>query len=216
VNTEFYDPTTMLNAENLGPSAGVYARTPHQEQPTIVTRRWHLAGLLAAGYFTFVPLALAHGNSAGHMSAMGSQGNGQRHEHGGYSNPFWDSWPAYQAGLYTSAYSYTPTSEQQATAKQQVAGYLLAVKKGRKHPARHRYISVETLRPTKKQLEEFTRRQAPTRRVEPAQLRCLMVFDTQTREFVGSGCYVVDTAPFAGEVAKFETMSAEFVGHEKL
>jgi hypothetical protein len=216
VNVEFYNTTPMLNAENLGPSARVCARTPHQEGPTIMTRRWRLAGLLAAGYFTLVPLALAHGSSAGHMSATGSPGNGQRHEHCGYSNPFWDSSFAYHAGRYASAYSYTPTSEQQATAKQQVASYLLAVKKGRKHPATHRYISVETLRPTKKQLEEFTRRQAPTRRVEPAQLRCLIVFDTQTREFVGSGCYVVDTAPLAGEVAQFETMSAEFVGHDKL
>jgi hypothetical protein len=216
VNVEFYNLKPMPNEENLGPSAPVCTRTPHQEESTIMTRRWHLAGLLAAGYFTFVPLALTHGHSAGHMSAMGSQGNGQCHEHRGYSNPFWDSSFAYHAGLYTSAYSYTPTSEQQATAKQQVASYLLAVKKGRKHPATHRYISVETLRPTKKQLEDFTRKQAPTRRVEPAQLRCLMVFDTETREFVGSGCYVVDTAPFAGEVAKFETRSAEFVGHEKL
>jgi hypothetical protein len=206
----------MPNKENLGPSESVCAQISHQEEPTIVTRRWHLAGLLAVGYFTLVPLALAHGNSAGHMSAMGSPGNGQRHEHCGYSSPFWDSSFAYHAGLYTSAYSYTPTSEQQATAKQQVASYLLAVKKGRKHPATHRYISVETLRPTKKQLEEFTRKQASIPRVEPTQLRCLMVFDTQTREFVGSGCYVVDTTPLAGEVAKFETVSAEFVGHEKL
>jgi hypothetical protein len=49
--------------------------------------------------------------------------------------------------------------------------------------------------------------------VEPAQLRCLMVYDTQTREFVGSGCYVVSTEPLAGAVSKFESVSAEFVGH---
>ena len=116
---------------------------------------------------TLVLLSILSKHSAGHMSAMGSQGNGQCHEHRGYSNPFWGSSFAYHAGLYTSAYSYTPTSEQQATAKQQVASDLLAVKKGRKHPATHRYISVETLRPTKKQLEDFTRKQAPTRRVEP-------------------------------------------------
>jgi hypothetical protein len=76
--------------------------------------------------------------------------------------------------------------------------------------------AVETLRPTRKQLEDFNRKQPATPRVEPAQLRCLMVFDTQTREFVGSGCYVVSTAPSVGEVAGFETVSAEFVGREKL
>ena len=98
-------------------------------------------------------------------------------------------------------------------AKQQVEAYLLAVKERRKHAATHRYISVETLRPTKKQVEDFTRKQPPLRHVEPARLRCLMVFDTQTREFVGSGCYVVSSEPSAGEVAQFETVSAEFVGH---
>jgi hypothetical protein len=43
-----------------------------------------------------------------------------------------------------------------------------------------------------------------------------MVFDTQTREFVGSGCYVVSTAPRTGEVRQFEAVSAEFVGYGKL
>ena len=101
-------------------------------------------------------------------------------------------------------------------AKQQVEVYLVAVKKHRKHAATHRYISVETLKPTKKQVEDFASKQPASRRVEPGQLRCLMVFDTQTREFVGSGCYVVSGEPSAGEVARFATVSAEFVGHGTL
>jgi hypothetical protein len=36
----------------------------------------------------------------------------------------------------------------------------LAVKKGRKHAATHRYISVETLRLTKKQLEDYIKKTA--------------------------------------------------------
>ena len=179
-----------------------------------MTLQWYFAALLATGYFTFVPLTIANGASAGHMSAVDRHGNGQRNENCRYSNPFWGSSFPYHAGIYDSDFSYTPTPEQQATAKRQVEAYLLAVKKRRKHAATHRYISVETLRPTKKQLEDFTRKQPPARRVEPAQLRCLMVFDTQTREFVGSGCYVVGSEPLAGEVAHFETVSAEFVGHE--
>jgi hypothetical protein len=181
-----------------------------------MTPKWYFAGLLATGYFTFIPLTPANGTSAGHMSGVGCRGNRQRNEHSRYSNPFWGPSFPYHAGIYDSHYSYTPTPEQQATAKRQVEAYLLAVKKGRKHAATHRYISVETLRPTKKQLEDFTRKQPPARRVEAAQLRCLMVFDTQTREFVGSGCYVVSSEPPAGEVAQFETVSAEFVGHETL
>ena len=117
-----------------------------------------------------------------------------------------------------------PVSEL-TTARKRVENYLLAVKKRRRHAPTHRYISVETLRPTKKQVDDYTKKrekagleasELSVHRVEPSQLHCLMVFDTQTREFVGSGCYVVDTAPLAGEVAQFETMSAEFVGHDKL
>ena len=51
---------------------------------------------------------------------------------------------------------------------------------------------------------------------EPSQLRCLMVFDTQTRQFVGSGCYVVPSEPSNGKVETFETVSAEFVGQVNL
>jgi hypothetical protein len=142
-----------------------------------------------------------------------SVNDSQWHFRGPHVYPFWGPSFPYHAGIYDSDYSYTPTTEQQLGAKQQVEAYLLAVKKRRKHAATHRYISVETLRPTKKQVEDFTRKQPPSRRVEPARLRCLMVFDTQTREFVGSGCYVVSSEPSAGEVAQFETVSAEFVGH---
>jgi hypothetical protein len=109
-----------------------------------------------------------------------------------------------------------PTPEQKARAKQQVETYLISVKKRRKHAATHRYISVETLRPTKKQLEDFARKQEPAHPVEPAQLHCLMVYDTQSRDFVGSGCYVISTEPLVGVVTKFESVSAEFVGRETL
>jgi hypothetical protein len=91
----------------------------------------------------------------------------------------------------------------------------LAVKKGRKHAATHRYISVEALSPTKKQFEDYTTKQLP-QPAELSQLRCLMVFDTQAKQFVGSGCYVVTGKPSMGDVTKFETVSAEFVGQETL
>jgi hypothetical protein len=102
------------------------------------------------------------------MSAVGPHEQGLRNEHCRYFSPFWGPSFAYHAGIYDSDYSYTPTPEQQARAKQQVEAYLLAVKKRRKHAAAHRYISVETLRPTKKQLEDFTMKQPQARRVEPA------------------------------------------------
>jgi hypothetical protein len=160
-------------------------------------------------------LPLANGASGGHMSAAGSHEHVQRDERSRYSNPFWGP-SSYKASFYNSNYAYTPTPEQQARAKQQVATYLIAVKKGQKHAATHRYISVETLRPTKKQLTDFTRKHELAHPVGTAQLHCLMVYDTQSREFVGSGCYVVSTQPLAGVVANFESVSAEFVGYEPL
>jgi hypothetical protein len=216
LNIDSHNIKPMPKKESLKGVRHISARTPYPDESTVWPRRWHLAALLAAGYFTFTPLTLAHGNSGGHMSGMGSLGNTQHNEHCRYSNPFPGPWYDYHAGIYDPVYSYTPTPEQQAKAKQQVESYLLGVKQRRHHVATHRYISVETLRPTKKQLEDFVRKQPPTRRVEPAKLRCLMVFDTQTQEFVGARCYVVSTTPLAGEVAKFETVSAEFVGQENL
>jgi hypothetical protein len=94
---------------------------------------------------------------------------------------------AYGVSYYDADYCYTPTAEQMATAQEKVQDYLLAVKKGRKHAAAHRYISVEALRPTKKQLEDYTQKQLP-QPAEPSQLRCMMVLDTQAKQFVGSGC----------------------------
>jgi hypothetical protein len=52
--------------------------------------------------------------------------------------------------------------------------------------------------------------------VEPDQLRCMMVFDTQSKQFVGSGCYVVNSNPPDGKTAKFDTFTAEFVGNSEL
>jgi hypothetical protein len=159
-----------------------------------------VVSLVGTGLCAFSPVSLAHGTSGGH-----SHGDG-------CSSPYWGPTYSSYAGIYDSDYSYTPTPEQQATAKQQIKNYLAAVKKGKRHAATHRYISVKTLRPTKKQLEEYTKNQGPERRAEPAQLRCLMVFDSQFGQFVGSGCYVVSNEPTVGQVTRFETFSAEFVG----
>jgi hypothetical protein len=48
--------------------------------------------------------------------------------------------------------------------------------------------------------------------VETEQLHCLMVFDTESKQFVGSGCYVVGPLPPPGTLAQFESVTAEFVG----
>jgi hypothetical protein len=150
------------------------------------------------------------------MSAAPTHHNDCDHDRYRYSRVhFRPPYGAYGGSYYDANYCYTPTAEQMATAQEHVQDYLLAVKKGRKHAATHRYISVEALRPTKKQFEDYITKQLP-QPAELSQLRCLMVFDTQAKQFVGSGCYVVTGKPSMGDVAKFETVSAEFVGQETL
>jgi len=202
------------NAFPIGPFSRSKKASPQRfcllTGPDIMKLQFYIAGLFATGYLALTPTQAA-GAPAGHMSAGLSHGN----EHYRYSAPYGGSSYFAYAGIYDSDYSYTPTPDQQATAKQQVEDYLGAVKKDRKRAASHRYIAVETLRPTKTQLEDYLQKQRRPR-TEPSQLRCLMVFDTQTRQFVGSGCYVVPSEPPIGEVTKFETVSAEFVGQGNL
>ena len=163
------------------------------------------------------------GNTGEHMSPN-NRGDQSQHE-GRYWDPFWGPWYPGYAGSYDSDYWYTPTPEQKTTAQKRVKNYLVAVQKGRRHPATHRYIAVETLRPTKKQLADYVKKRAEAksagaqlsdRWVEPGQLRCMMVFDTQSKQFVGSGCYVIGSLPPVGTVAKFDTVSAEYVGTSPL
>jgi hypothetical protein len=194
-------------------------------QPGIRIRpgtKWLWAsGLAAIAFFVFSPFSLARGG--GQMSGQPSYHQGR------YSDPFWNGWYPGYGGDYDSSYWYTPTPAQTTTAKMRVKNYLVAVQKGRRRPATHRYIAVETRRPTKKQLEDYTKKQADAksaassggaqlsgRWVPPSQLRCIMVFDTQSKQFVGSGCYVIGRLPPVGTTAKFETYSAEFVGTSPL
>lgn len=162
------------------------------------------------------------------MSGQSNPGSSAHYERR-YWDPFWGGWYPGYLGDYDSNYSYTPTPDQATTARKRVKDYLVAVQKGRRRAATHRYIAVETLKPTKKQLEDYAKKrsnarsaaasggaQISNRWVQPSQLRCVMVFDTQSKQFVGSGCYVIGNPPPVGTVAKFDTYSAEFVGTQSL
>jgi hypothetical protein len=144
----------------------------------------YFAVILAAGYFTFPPF-LANGAPVGHLSAPHDRGNEARR----LMHPFCGFSYLGLTGIYDSDYWYAPAPEQQAYAEQQVKKYFAAVKEHQKHPATHRYISVETLSPTKKQLADYSKRLRQPVPMVPWQFRCLMVFDTQTEQFVGAGCY---------------------------
>ena len=167
---------------------------------------------MAIGLVVSPLLAPAHGGSG----SMGSGGHGQSHR-GHYLSPSpWYSGP----GSYDVSYMYTyaPSSEQQSIARKRIKNYLLAVQKGKRRAATRRYVSVETLRPTKAQSEDYLKKRAQSRApaADPAQLHCLMVFDTEAKQFVGAGCYVVESLPTPGTVTNFESASAEFVGQAAL
>jgi hypothetical protein len=119
--------------------------------------------------------------------------------------------------------SYAPSAKQRAMAHKRVQSYFVAVREGRRPAATHRYIAVETLRPTNEWLEANLYKRPAVRMAQPSarlaeleQLRWVMVFDTQTRQFVGSGVYAVESLPTVGPLMTFDTMSAEFVGQESL
>lgn len=115
--------------------------------------------------------------------------------------------------------------EQQKVAEANIRDY-----QAQKHQqTKSRYVAVDTLRPNKKQTETYLKKVATEKQkadwnkeqlsgrwVEPAKLRCVMVFDTVSKEFVGSGCYVVGATPQLGEIDTFETYSAEYIGSGKL
>jgi hypothetical protein len=119
-----------------------------------------------------------------------------------------------------------PVSPAQASIAQvHIKHYLTAVAYGHRPQPRNRFVAIKTLPPNKKQAAAYIKkRQAaaaaaaaknealPQKWVEPSNLKCVMIFDTQSKQFVGTVCYVIGSEPPIGEIAHFDTMSAEFVG----
>jgi hypothetical protein len=165
----------------------------------------------------------------GHNASSTRSSHSQEASHRKYLDPFCSGWYPGYAGAYDSNYYYTPTPDQVTAAQKQVQTYVAAEHKGQRHPTKHRYIAVRTLNPTKAQLADYEKKladakstaasgksQLSNRWVAPDRLRCVMLFDTQSKQFAGSGCYVVGGTPPSGTVAKFDTYSAEFVGASSL
>jgi hypothetical protein len=171
----------------------------------------YVCGLVVGGFFACSPFCLARGG--------GGAGGGRGYNGYSYSQPY--GYASYQGAYDSTPYPYTPTPEQREFARKRVKAYYAAIRKGHRRPARHRYIAVETLQPTKKQREEYLKRRlaakgaqgrSSSKAVNPGQLRCLMVFDTQKQQFAGSSCYLVEKLPSAGTVTQFESVGAEYVG----
>jgi hypothetical protein len=60
-----------------------------------------------------------------------------------------------------------------------------------------RYIAVDTVK---------------DERTSPKAKKSVMIYDTQSEEFVGNNVYDVQSTPRVGTTAKFDTYSAEYVG----
>jgi hypothetical protein len=85
--------------------------------------------------------------------------------------------------------------QRQAAREQARFAQQLIEQHGTRGVKRSRYIAVATLREP-----------------ESEGAKSLMIFDTQTDQVVGNRVYDVKTEPKTGQVSKFETYSAEYVG----
>ena len=79
-------------------------------------------------------------------------------------------------------------------------------------------LAVRTADPTPAQWHEIRKEmQKPASRYfgasrMPEKVYCIMIWDTQSGEVVGSDCYAVLKLPVAGELVRFDTYAAQFVG----
>ena len=87
--------------------------------------------------------------------------------------------------------TYEATAEQKAVVEKRARAAQVELK-GKKKP---RYIAVDTARDDRAQ-----------------GAASVMLWDTQTEEIVGNNVYDVETPPQLGEVAMWETLSAQYVG----
>jgi hypothetical protein len=81
-----------------------------------------------------------------------------------------------------------------------------------------RYLAVRTTDPSPAQWTEIRRdMQKPGSlyggpKKTPGKIYCVMIWDTQSREVVGTDCYAVLKLPAPGTVARFDTYTAQYVG----
>lgn len=109
------------------------------------------------------------------------------------------------------AYNYQKrraTEQELAIARMRAAEYQRRVSSGSKPQPKSRYIAVPTT-PTK-----VTPASAPgaPAKVSSPPASTVVLFDTKTNSVVGNNVYEMSEKPKKGEVVKFDTVSAEYVG----
>jgi hypothetical protein len=116
---------------------------------------------------------------------------------------------------------YVATDGQRRVAEERAHRAWQQMKQAERAQAKQtRYIAVLTSGPTDTQLAQFSQTAKGLARsgiytsaydVDPANVRCVMVWDTETKEVVGKNCYAVVKLPPSGEIAKFDTYTAQYV-----
>ena len=82
----------------------------------------------------------------------------------------------------------------------------------------NRYLAVRTSDPTPAQMVEIRKNMqkpgslyaGPTSASD--KIYCVMIWDTQVQEIVGTDCYAVLSLPKPGTVARFDTYTAQYMG----
>lgn len=121
---------------------------------------------------------------------------------------------------------YTATAEQIRVANQRATAAFSRFSPERKEELKAsetRYLAVRTLDPTPAQKAEIkadmakpSSRYGPRTGGAPPKVYCVMIWDTQTREIVGTKCYATLSLPKDGEISRFDTYTAQYVGLEAM
>src|SRR5689334_17345527 len=118
----------------------------------------YVAGFLVAGLFGFGSGAFGAGMGRGH-SEHEHQEHQEHHEHHWHGRYYWYEYGPWYPGYpgYDSNYpfAYVATDEQNAEAKKRVRNYYAATQSNQHRTAKKRYIAVQTLRPSKRQIADY-------------------------------------------------------------
>jgi hypothetical protein len=119
-------------------------------------------------------------------------------------------------GVYKATPEQTRLADQRASAS---FGHFSPQQKKALEESGTRYLAVRTADPTPAQWTEIRKdMQKPDSmysvgRQAPSKIYCVMIWDTQSRQIVGTDCYAVLKLPTPGELARFDTYTAQYVGN---
>jgi hypothetical protein len=116
---------------------------------------------------------------------------------------------------------YQATARQIQVADQRGAGFFRRLSPEQKKElsaSGSRYLAVRTDDPTPAQWTKIRNdMRKPASKYQagaaaPSKVYCVMIWDTQTQQIVGTDCYAVLSLPAVGGVARFDAYTAQYVG----